>query len=161
VSRWVWWLRRGVGLVVLLARPRLQYDQYILSDERVVSTRRITLISETRQEASLGRVQDVSYDVPNLMARAFRFGNVYVETAGKTGRLVFENVPRPWEVQEQLFRRLEAFREREERAQRTRTEGQVLDVLKRYHDRVTVEGAGEQQAPRGEDEDTKQIPSLG
>jgi membrane protein YdbS with pleckstrin-like domain len=99
-------------------------DLYIVTDERIIDIeKRPLFFSEQRREASLGMIQNVYLEIPTFLASTFAFGNVIVQTAG-AGEFTFDKVANPREVQNEIFRRMEAFREaqREAEAARRRTE---------------------------------------
>lgn len=99
-------------------------DLYTVTDERIIDIeKRPLLFSEQRREASLGMIQNVYLEIPTFLASTFAFGNVIVQTAG-AGEFTFDKVANPREVQNEIFRRMEAFREaqREAEAARRRTE---------------------------------------
>jgi len=111
-------------------------DLYVLTDERVVDIEKIPLLAEERREARLDRIQDVRYDQPGLVYRILNFGHVWLETAGEVGRFTFDNVPHPQEVQGEIFRRLDAFRQRVEHRQRQAGQEALLELLGLYHQRT-------------------------
>ncbi|MEA3345356.1 MAG: PH domain-containing protein, partial [Chloroflexota bacterium] len=107
-------------------------DLYVLTDERVVDVEKVPIIREERREARLDRIQDVRYDQPTIIYRIFDFGHVWLETAGGIGRFTFDYIPQPRMVQAEIFRRLEAFRQRAEQRQREA----LLELLERYHQSI-------------------------
>lgn len=88
---------------------------------------------ETRKQAPLNNVQNVSADRPGLFATIFNFGNVYIETAGATADITFESVMRPNQVQRDIFARREQLRNRQqqqEKIRRRRELALMFDVYK-------------------------------
>ncbi|MGI6374440.1 MAG: PH domain-containing protein [Anaerolineae bacterium] len=85
-------------------------DQYIVTNERIIDVeQRPFWLSQSTREASLGKIQNVHYVVPNLIASLMRYGDVVVKTAGE-GDFTFTHVPRPAEVQNEIFRRMNNYR---------------------------------------------------
>jgi CRP-like cAMP-binding protein len=85
-------------------------DQYIVTNERVIDVdQRPFWLSQSTREASLGKIQNVHYVVPNIIASLLRYGDVVVKTAGE-GDFTFTHVPRPAEVQNEIFRRINNYR---------------------------------------------------
>lgn len=78
-------------------------DHYILTDRRVLHIERVYFLFESREEANLERIQDVTVKMPSLMANLLNFGNVEVETASTAGQIVFESVSKPREAQQVIF----------------------------------------------------------
>jgi len=108
-------------------------DLYVLTDDRVVDIEKVPFRYEHRREASLDRIQDVSYLQEGFLAKTLNFGNVRLETAGEIGAFTFDNVPRPKDVQVEIFRRLEQFRARAREEESRRRQEEFLELLARYH----------------------------
>lgn len=87
-------------MLILLFGYWLDYylDVFIITDKRIVDIEQSGLFGRTVAEERLYRIQDVTSDAQGIMATALRYGNVYVQTAGKTERFIFENVPHPERV---------------------------------------------------------------
>jgi len=109
-------------------------DLYILTPDRVIDIEKRPFVLEDRLEAGLGMIQDVGYTQPGFIRMMLNFGHVYLETAGELGRLTFDNVPNPSEVQREIMRRVRAFRAaaqlREEKRQRQRVREMVEGILR-------------------------------
>jgi uncharacterized membrane protein YdbT with pleckstrin-like domain len=58
---------------------------------------------ESSAQADLHRVQDVRVRMPSFLANLFYYGDVEVETAGATGRIVFSAIAKPRKVQRLIF----------------------------------------------------------
>lgn len=107
-------------------------DLYIITDERIIDLKKRPLaLSTDRREASLGRIQDVRFEVPNFGAALLKYGNVIIQTAG-TGAFTFEQVADPGSVQNEIFRRLERFQELEQERQRARQRQDLADWFSVY-----------------------------
>lgn len=88
---------------------------------------------ESRKQAELSNVQNINSDRPGLLPTLFNYGNVYIETAGASADITFENVANPNQVQRDIFHRREQFRRRQrlrEGAQRRKEYAVMLDVYK-------------------------------
>lgn len=70
-------------------------DTFIITNKRVVDIEQAGLFGRTVAEERLYRIQDVTSDTKGILATSLRYGNVYVQTAGKTERFIFEQVPHP------------------------------------------------------------------
>lgn len=79
-------------------------DHYILTDQRVLHIERVYFLFESREEANLDKVQDVTIRMPSLLANLLYFGNVEIETASTAGQIRFESVPKPRSVQQLIFK---------------------------------------------------------
>jgi uncharacterized membrane protein YdbT with pleckstrin-like domain len=78
-------------------------DHYILTNQRVLHIERVYFLFESRQEANLDKVQDVTVRMPSLIANMLYFGDVTIETASKTGQIKFESIPKPRKIQRLIF----------------------------------------------------------
>lgn len=85
-------------------------DEYLMTPDRLIDIERIPFVFEDKKEASLSQVQDVRYEIPSLEARILGWGHVYIETAGQARNFDFLYVPHPRAVQEEVMRRVGAFR---------------------------------------------------
>lgn len=73
-------------------------DVFIVTNKRIVDIEQSGLFGRTVAEQRLYRVQDVSSTTQGVLATMFRYGNVYIQTAGKNDRFIFEHVPNPDKV---------------------------------------------------------------
>jgi len=92
-----------VGIVIFLDWLCTKYylTNIRLIDERGIIGRRIVSIS-------LGNVQDVTCTF-GIWGRIFGFGDIEIESAGTFGKIIFEFVPRPEEIQERIESALSDF----------------------------------------------------
>jgi uncharacterized membrane protein YdbT with pleckstrin-like domain len=95
-------------------------DNYILTNKRVMHDEHIYLIRQSRVGAPLSNIQSVQEIQEGLLAQAFDFGDLLIETAGEPGgTIVFQQIPDPTGVQADIFEqkeRVEAQARAEERA---------------------------------------------
>jgi uncharacterized membrane protein YdbT with pleckstrin-like domain len=107
-------------------------DLYVLTNTHVVDIEKRPFTQEFRREANLAMIQNVSYEQPSFISKLLDFGNTRLETAGTTGEFTFDSVPRPREVQEVIFQRLEEVRRSNVAAPRTQAEFQqaIRDMLR-------------------------------
>lgn len=116
----------GIGLVVPVAMPvwvalivlfslvplglgvwqflDWENDHYILTDQRVLHIERVYFLFESREEANLGKIQDVTVKMPSFIANALYFGDVQIETAGTGGQINFNAIPKPRKAQRLIFK---------------------------------------------------------
>jgi CRP-like cAMP-binding protein/membrane protein YdbS with pleckstrin-like domain len=88
---------------------------------------------ESRKQAALSNIQNVTADRPDILATIFNYGFVQVETAGAVSDIEFEYVSNPSEIQSDIFRRLDEFQQeqrRNEGRQRRKEYAVLLDVYK-------------------------------
>lgn len=129
-----WWLWRFADW---------QNDVYQVTSTRIIVVERLPFyLRETRQEASLGRIQNITLEIPGILGKLLNYGSVKIETAGG-GAFTFSLVKDPRGVQAEIFRRVEDYqrRQRQEEAERRRTElldwFSVYDGLRRSQPPVT------------------------
>lgn len=91
-------------------------DIFQLTDRFVIDIDRKPFgFGESRKQAPLSNIQNVSAERPGFFATVFDYGNVMIETAGAQADIVFDNVPRPSQVLSDIFGRLDDFRQRQRR----------------------------------------------
>ncbi len=109
-------------------------DTFQLTDRLVIDIdRRPFGFGESRKQASLSNIQNVSANRPGLLQTLFNFGTVSVETAGVDSDITFEDVPNPSQIQSDIFKRLDEFQQQQrvkEGAQRRKEYAVLLDVYK-------------------------------
>jgi hypothetical protein len=94
---------------------------------------RVPLLYSQRTEARLDQVQNVTA-AQDFLGGLLGYGNVVVETAGRTQSVVFEQVSRPQQIQRVIFDRLELLHARREAEQRSREEDRLADWFSVYHE---------------------------
>ncbi|HUV74607.1 MAG TPA: cyclic nucleotide-binding domain-containing protein [Anaerolineae bacterium] len=110
-------------------------DIYQLTDDRIIDVERLPLgLREERREANLSMIQDIGYEIPGPVANLLDYGNVVIETAGRDASFTFSWVHHPRQVQEEVFARMDAYRERDRQRQRERRAEELLDWFGTYAD---------------------------
>jgi hypothetical protein len=89
-------------------------DVYIVTDERIIDIEGspFHIRKESRTEGTFDVIQNTDYSSPSWFFRILRIGDVTIDTAAKQQAFTFDSVPRPEEVQQEIFKRLTAFREK-------------------------------------------------
>lgn len=109
-------------------------DVFQVTDQYVVDIDRLPLgFGESKKQAELANIQNVNAERPGFLATVLNFGDVYIETAGASADITFERVANPSLVQDDVFRRREALKQKQsesERYQRRKEYAVMLDV---YH----------------------------
>ena len=73
-------------------------------------------LKQSRSQVDLASVQNIRTEQKGFFSFLFRYGDVILVTAGGASDTVFQNVSRPWTVQETLFRsREEALKQKADR----------------------------------------------
>lgn len=130
---WALWV---FGILALLLTIVWRYqvwlgDVYEVAADRIHDIYRTPfgLFGETRRSTDLGRIQNITYEQPGLLAVLFRYGNVRIETAGAED-LTFDHVPNPADVQRTIYQQQEVYRRRQQEKQWQ----EVLALLRMYHE---------------------------
>jgi len=89
-------------------------DVYIVTTHRIIDIdRRAFIFYEEAVIAEYSKIQDVIVSIPTVIARTFNFGLVRVETAGSLPNLEMIDVPNPFAVQDMIFTRINAAKQRD------------------------------------------------
>ncbi len=120
---WLWWVATDWA-----------NDLYIITSDRIVDIERKPLSAhESRREASLGVIQNVSLRVPHILASLLNFGDVTIQTAGR-GDLTFERVSAPRRVQAEVFRRIATYREAQRQKDLAHQRAEVAEWFEAYEE---------------------------
>lgn len=95
----------------VFAFVRWFYNVNIITDCRVVDIDFTNVVSHTMSEAKLGKIVDITHKQVGFIGSIFDIGTVYIQTAGSTPQIDFNQVPRPREVQDILYDLLETEKE--------------------------------------------------
>lgn len=108
-------------------------DAFLLTKEYVIDIDRSPFgTGESRKQAELRNVQNISSDRPGLLPTIFNYGNVYIETAGATADITFENVVNPNQVQRDIFERREQLRRDDRRRESERRRKELAVMIDVY-----------------------------
>ena len=107
-------------------------DVYILTHDRIIDQVRFPLLYDQRTEARLDQVQNVRYQ-QGFWGGLLGFGDVTVETAGRTQAVLFLQVPNPLDIQRKIFERIDLLGERRAGEQAGRQQEQLLRWFTGYH----------------------------
>ncbi len=148
-----YWLGGLVLLVIVLGGLLYQWedwrnDIYAVTDTQVIDTEALPLgLNSKSTVAPLDQVQDVRVEVPGTLAFLLNFGDVKIETAGKSGQMVFYSIHNPRDAQEEIFRRLEIYRTRRAERENSIRSRTVIDALLAYdrlkHEQQSASASGE------------------
>lgn len=126
-------LMSGLGFFLLWKLEDWRNDYFELTPTRFVQIERSPfLLRESRRETTLDRIQNISYTVPNLLARVFRYGTVMLETAGTQGKFELEYVRYPERVQAEISRQQREYRKRQNEAQAQQRQDELLRWFAAY-----------------------------
>ncbi len=111
-------------------------DVYILTNSKIIDieSSAFRLWREKVNEGSFDSIQNITYNLPNILYRLLNLGDVVIQTAGTSGNFTFRQVFNPSAVQEEIFRRWDAYQQRKYEKSRDDTTRQVVTVLGEYHE---------------------------
>ncbi len=122
-----------LALFILYRYEDWRNDIYILTDDRIIDMEKKPLfLREERREASLAMIQDVRYLIPGIVYNLLNVGMVIIETAATEGEFTFDWVHDPRRAQEEIFARVDAYREREKRREQEAQAAQMQKWLEGY-----------------------------
>ena len=78
-------------------------DVWIITNDRLVDIRQVSLFSRTIAEVDLYQIQDATSEVMGFWASIFNYGNIYLQTAGPVPRFVLYNVYDPNHLREKIL----------------------------------------------------------
>jgi hypothetical protein len=71
----------------------------VITSLRIVDISQDGLFSHTVSELHIDKIEDVTSEVAGIFGTIFDYGMVYIQTAGKTERFEFSNVPHPSKIE--------------------------------------------------------------
>jgi CRP-like cAMP-binding protein len=108
-------------------------DFFQLTPTHIVHIDRLPLLlQESRHEARLDRIQNLSYKIPSLLARIFKYGHVQFETASTGGTFVLRYVRHPAQVQSTISNRQYQYRQRQRRIEAEQRQQELLTWFATY-----------------------------
>lgn len=88
------------------------YHVFIITDERIIDYDFYSLLYKKVSKAKIDRIEDVTYQMGGIVQNVFRYGYVFIQTAGQEREFQFEAVPNP-EIVTRLLNELIIEEERE------------------------------------------------
>ncbi len=131
----IWFLIEGIAFGLVLWQLEDWHNDYfeITPSRVIVVYRKPLLLEETRRETRLDRIQNISFDIPNIIARFLEFGHVMLETAADSeGRFHLQWVRYPARVQAEISRRQSEFAAEQRKAEAQRRQEELLSWFDIY-----------------------------
>lgn len=126
------------ALIILVLIPWWFYryidwrnDIYQVTDRQIFDIERRPLGTEVRKAAPLSNILSLEHERVGFLGYMFNYGFVIINV-GET-QFVFRNVHDPAQVQQDIFKRLNALRREQERVDATKQRQRFVDVLEIYH----------------------------
>lgn len=104
-------------------------DEYIITPQNIFDIERKPLGQETKRETTWDRIQNVSLDQPNLLARVLKYGNIELSTAGQQENFTFRGVSHP----DSVLAVISDYRNQFQQRARDSEFDQTLMLMNHYH----------------------------
>ena len=92
----VWGL--GTFLVLYFIWYRYQNDMWIITNQRLIDSKKLHWFDHQMASTDLINVEDMSVDRSGFLPTIFNYGNVNCETAGSSNRFILYGIPDPARV---------------------------------------------------------------
>jgi uncharacterized membrane protein YdbT with pleckstrin-like domain len=79
-------------------------DIWLITSERIIDVRQEGFFSRVVSELKLSQIQDVTSELHGVFQFVFKYGDVHVQTAGKTQRFVFDDIAHPERVRDIIIK---------------------------------------------------------
>ena len=92
-------------------------DVWIITTQRIVNIEQLGLFRRQVSEMEHSKIQDVTSKIKGVFPTLFKYGYIYIQTAGATERFIFKQIPNPVEIRNiimQLQKRAIREQKREE-----------------------------------------------
>ena len=117
------------ALVWLLIRfLRWTTTNFVVTTDRLIF--RSGVLSKQGREIPLERVNDITFHA-SLFERMIGAGDLVIESAGERGQQMFTDIPRPMQVQNEVYRQIEATQQRDADRMAGRRELSVPEQLEK------------------------------
>ena len=117
-------------------------DYFELTPSHIIEVnQRPLLLGATRREARLDRIQNLSFQVPGLLAKVLKYGHVQFETAGREGKFEMKWVRDPAQVRTKISDYQYAHNQRQRQFDQMRRQEELLSWFATY-DNLRKENKG-------------------
>ncbi len=148
----VGWLVLEVALFVMLLWHIEDWrnDYFQLTPSRLILVKRKPLlVQESRREAPLDRIQNISFDIPGVFGQLLQYGHVTLETAGTMGKFELRYLRHPQRVQSEISKRQREYNQRQKKAEVERRREELLSWFAMYDTLRDEKRAAAEAAPSG------------
>jgi hypothetical protein len=91
-------------LLIIFEKSYVWYlDSFILTSQRIIEVDQRGVLERIVQEAPLGDITNVSYEMKGFLQTSFGYGDVTIHTTGAPGILRMEDVAKPQRLRALLF----------------------------------------------------------
>jgi hypothetical protein len=74
------------------------FSVFIITDERIIDVDFVSLLFKDISSAKIDAIEDISSKTGGMLGTIVDYGTVYIQTAGESPEIQFENVPQPAKV---------------------------------------------------------------
>lgn len=106
-------------------------DIYMVTGEQILDIIKKPLGAENKKAAPLANILGLKYERPGLVSRLLNFGDVVAIIPGAEFR--FSGVFDPLSVQNDIYRRIEAFNARKTQAEAAKRNEEIAEWIEMYH----------------------------
>lgn len=116
-------------------------DVYIIDDDTITDITRTPFgLRESRMQASLQQIQNVTSAIRNLWGSLFNYGDVTIQTAAGNAQIVFKGVYKPNAVAEEILQRVRQYELRRAASQQSSQQRAFGNILSAYHQATRADG---------------------
>ncbi len=109
-------------------------DIYVVTDRLIVDRESAPFgLRETTNVGSIEDIQNISLNIPNVMAKILNIGDVFIDTKAGPKAFTFESVHNPAGVQQEIFARLLDYQERSRREESQHRVDELSHWFGEYH----------------------------
>lgn len=81
-------------------------DICLITNMRIISIDQKGYFKRQIAEAELEKIQEAKYLTKGFLQTMFNYGNIHLQTASSKSHLILKNIPRPYEVQQEITKRI-------------------------------------------------------
>ncbi len=93
-----------VWIVIFYTIADYYLDYWIITDRRIILIKENGIFNRVVQTVDFESIQDISTKIVGVFPTVLDFGDVIIQSAGTRGRFVFEKVPKPAVVRDQILK---------------------------------------------------------
>jgi uncharacterized membrane protein YdbT with pleckstrin-like domain len=122
-------------------------DYYAVTDTQIIDRNSLPLgINEDKRTGPFDAIQDVNVELSGFFNVLFNMGDVLVSTSGQGEAFRFNRMYRPRDVQQEIMRRLNAYRDRLRQRQAQQRRGEMADWFAAYQGLIDGSDIGDKPA---------------
>lgn len=84
-------------------------DMWVVTETRVYDIEQHSLFVREVSEIRLDKVQDITVEVHGMIATFLNFGDVHIQTAGKSREFIIRKVKKPYEIRNLISQKVDAL----------------------------------------------------